>query len=282
MKLISKPRPLAGQTVLITGASSGMGRALAQRLSSHGCPVAILDHNTEGLEKTAASLSGPVLTRTIDVRDRAALDDFAGAVGEWAPAPLGAVFNNAGVFLAAPFGEQSAADHDWLMDINLLGVVNGTRAFLPLLTAQGSGALVNTSSMYGLAAMEYHTAYCASKYAVRGFTDALRHELAGTGVRAVNVHPGYVSTAIVDNGRLQDPFGRSLAEVADEFRAAAPTTPERAAELIHRGVDAGKARVLVGPDARIFDVVTRLTPSHYNTVLGRLERLMELRGRRRG
>jgi short-subunit dehydrogenase len=146
-----------------------------------------------------------------------------------------------------------------------------------VLLEQGSGAIVNTSSVFGLAGIPHQSAYCASKFAVRGFTESLRHELEGTGVRAVTVHPGGVKTNIARNGRLHtDPrgLGRSREQMADEFEALVRTTPERAAEIIHKGVDAGKARILVGPDAYVFDFLTRITPSHYWTIMSALDRLI--------
>jgi NADP-dependent 3-hydroxy acid dehydrogenase YdfG len=270
-------RPLAGQTVVITGAGSGIGRALAQRLSDHGSPVAIVDSNAEALEIAASCLSGPVLAQELDVRDRHGQLAFAARVREWARAPIGAVFNNAGVAVSSTVAAAAIEDDQWLQAINFQGVVNGVRAFLPVLLDQGSGAIVNTSSVFGLAGIPHQSAYCASKFAVRGFTDSLRHELNGTGVRAVTVHPGGVKTNIARNGRLHtDPrgLGRSREQIADEFEALVRTTPERAAEIIHKGVDAGKARILVGPDAYLFDFITRLTPTHYWSVLNRLETLV--------
>jgi NAD(P)-dependent dehydrogenase (short-subunit alcohol dehydrogenase family) len=266
------PPPLAGRTAVITGAGSGIGRALAVRLSAHGCPVAIVDANENALEETAAMLAGPALVRQLDVRDRQGNLVLAADVAAWAPAPIGAVFNNAGVALSS-----SVADDEWLLSINLDGVVHGVRAFLPLLLEQDSGAIVNTSSVFGLAGIPHQSAYCASKFAVRGFTESLRHELVGTGVRAITIHPGGVKTNIVRNGRINsDPqgLGRSEDELAADFEALSPTTPERAAEIIHRGVDAGKARILVGPDAYLFDALVRITPTHYYTVLDKLLRRM--------
>jgi NADP-dependent 3-hydroxy acid dehydrogenase YdfG len=269
--------PLAGQTAVITGAGSGIGRALAQRLSVHGCPVAVVDADAEALEQTATSLCGPLLAQQLDVRDRQGQFAFAARVREWAPAPIGAVFNNAGVAVSSTVAAAAIEDDEWLHAINFEGVVHGVRAFLPVLLEQGSGAIVNTSSVFGLAGIPHQSAYCASKFAVRGFTDSLRHELHGTGVRAVTVHPGGVKTNIARNGRLHtDPqgLGRSREQMADDFEAVVRTTPERAAEIIHRGVDAGKPRILVGPDAYFFDFITRLSPSHYWSVLSRLERLV--------
>jgi NAD(P)-dependent dehydrogenase (short-subunit alcohol dehydrogenase family) len=279
----SGPRPLAGQTVVVTGAASGIGRALAQRLSVHGCPVAIVDNDRDGLKGTADLLDGPVLLAPVDVRDRGAQLAFAAKVADWAPQPIGAVFNNAGVAVSASVAESAIEDDEWLHRINFDGVVHGVRAFLPILLGQGSGAIVNTSSVYGLAGVPYQTAYCASKFAVRGFTEALRHELKGTGVRAVTVHPGGIKTNIARNGRSHgDPrgLGRTHEEFAAEFEAMARTTPQRAAEVIHRGVDAGRARILIGADARLFDLVTRISPVHYWTLLGRLEALAERSARR--
>jgi NAD(P)-dependent dehydrogenase (short-subunit alcohol dehydrogenase family) len=276
-----KPLPLAGRTAVITGAGSGMGRALAQRLSRHGCPVAIVDANAETLAETEGLLDGPVLARTLEVRDRQGQFAFAAEVEAWAPAPIGAVFNNAGVALAQTVAEAAPEDDEWLMAINFDGVVHGVRAFLPILLRQDAGTIVNTSSVFGLAGIPSQSAYCASKFAVRGFTESLRHELRDTGVRAVCVHPGGVSTNIVRNGRMKiDPrgLGRSREELESEFDALTRTSPEKAAAIIHRGVDAGRARILVGPDAYLFDALTRLTPTHYYSVL---DRIVEAAARRR-
>jgi short-subunit dehydrogenase len=164
-------------------------------------------------------------------------------------------------------------DDDWLHQINFHGVVNGTRAFLPILVEQDSGAIVNTSSVFGLVGMPYNSAYCAAKFAVRGFTDALRQELRGTGVSAVNVHPGGISTNIARNGRMRvDPggLGRSKEQLTAEFEAITRTTPEKAAEVIHKGVERGKARILVGPDAYVFDALSRVAPTRYFDVMAPL------------
>jgi NAD(P)-dependent dehydrogenase (short-subunit alcohol dehydrogenase family) len=281
--------PLAGRTAVITGAASGIGRALAVRLSRHGCPVAIADADERGLEETEGLLEGPSLPRPLDVRDRQGLLAFAAEVREWAPAPIGAVFNNAGVALSSSVADASPEDDEWLHSINFDGVVHGVRAFLPVLLEQGSGAIVNTSSVFGLAGIPYQSAYCAAKFAVRGFTESLRHELAGTGVRAITIHPGGVKTNIARNARVHaDPrgLGRTKEEMAAEFEAITLTTPDKAAAIIHKGVDAGKARILVGPDAYVFDWLTRLAPTRYWRVMERFEtvatRARERRQPRRG
>ncbi|TWP47003.1 SDR family NAD(P)-dependent oxidoreductase [Lentzea tibetensis] len=267
------PRRIAGRPVMITGAASGIGRALAQRLSGLGSPVAMADVDEAGLSETAASLRGPVLTRVLDVRDAADQHRFADEVREWLPAPLAAVFNNAGVATASAVQDAVPEDDAWLFEINFWGVVNGTRAFLPILTAQDDGVIVNTSSVYGLVGMPHQSAYCASKFAIRGFTDSLRQELLGTGVRAVTVHPGGIRTNIIRNARIRhDPEGRGRTheDMAADFDAITLTTPDKAAEIIHRGVERGKSRILVGPDAYVFDALARITPTHYFAVMSRL------------
>ncbi|TCO59762.1 SDR family NAD(P)-dependent oxidoreductase [Actinocrispum wychmicini] len=269
------PRPrITGRPVMITGAASGIGRGLAHRLARLGSPVAIADVDEAGLKATAAALPGRVLTRVMDVRDAADQLRFADEVREWLPAPLAAVFNNAGVAVASSVLDASVEDDDWLHDINFHGVVNGTRAFLPILVAQDDGVIVNTSSVFGLVGMPFQSAYCASKFAVRGFTDALRQELRGTGVRAVNVHPGGITTNIARNARVRkDPLGlgRTRDEMAAQFEAVTMTSPEKAAAIIHRGVESGKARVLVGPDAYMFDALARIAPTRYYDVIARIQ-----------
>jgi NAD(P)-dependent dehydrogenase (short-subunit alcohol dehydrogenase family) len=284
--LAGKPvRPLAGRPVMITGAASGIGQSLARRLSGLGSPVAIADIDEAGLKETARTLPGPVLVRVLDVRDAADQRRFAAEVLQWLPslagpslagrAQLAAVFNNAGVAVASSVLDADPDDDEWLRQINFDGVVHGTRAFLPILVEQDEGVIVNTSSVFGLLGMPYQSAYCASKFAVRGFTDALRQELRGTGVRAVTVHPGGVRTNIARSARVRkDPEGRgrSQEQMAAEFEALLRTTPDRAAEIICRGIDRGKARILVGPDAYVFDALARVAPTHYYDVLERLEK----------
>lgn len=267
-------RTISGRTAVITGAASGIGRALAQRLSAHSCPVAIADVDEQGLKETEASLRGPALVKVLDVRDAEAQRDFAAEVQQWAPQPIGAVFNNAGVAVGSTVLDAVVEDDQWLWDINFGGVVNGTRAFLPILVEQNEGAIVNTSSVFGLVGMPTNSAYCAAKFAVRGFTDSLRQELRGTNVAAINVHPGGINTNIVRNARFhQDPDGRGRTQeqMAKEFAAITMTEPDKAAAIIHRGVEAGKARILVGPDAYFFDALGRLAPTNYYEVLSRLE-----------
>ncbi len=273
-------RFITGRPTMITGAASGIGRSLARRLSRSGSPVAIADIDKAGLKDTAKSLPGLVLTRVLDVRDAADQHRFAAEVREWLTAPLAAVFNNAGVAVASSVLDADPGDDEWLRQINFDGVVNGTRAFLPILAEQDDGVIVNTSSVFGLLGMPYQSAYCASKFAVRGFTDALRQELRGTGVSAVTVHPGGITTNIARNARVRkDPEGRgrSHEQMAADFEAITMTTPDKAAEIICRGVERGKARILVGPDAYVFDALARVAPTHYYDVIAQLEKRLRSR-----
>ncbi|MBV8955782.1 MAG: SDR family NAD(P)-dependent oxidoreductase [Solirubrobacterales bacterium] len=275
--------PVDGRTAFVSGAGSGIGRAVAQRLSAHGCPLAIIDQDEDGLEQTERSLSTPVLARRVDVRDRQAQLAFAAEVADWAPAPLGMVFNNAGVAASQTIAEGAVEDDEWVWSVNFHGVVNGVRAFLPILERQDSGVIVNTSSVFGLVGIPAQSAYCASKFAVRGFTESLRQELRGSGVSAVTVHPGGVKTNIARNSRFHsDPMRRNITkeQAVAEFEAIAQTTPERAAEIIHRGVKAGRNRILIGRDAYVFETLARLAPTRYYDVLERLALIAERQAQR--
>ena len=268
-------RTISGRTVVISGAASGMGRSLAQRLAAHGSPVAISDIDGQGLKETAASISVPVLTRVLDVTDADAQLSWAQEVRDWTPTTVGAVFNNAGVTMASAVLGAIPEDDEWLWNIDFHGVVNGTRAFLPMLVEQDEGAIVNTSSVFGLAGMPNQSAYCAAKFAVRGYTESLRHELRGSGVTAVTVHPGGVNTNIVRNGKFretQEGLGPDAQEqMAEEFAKSTMTTADKAAEIIHRGVEAGKTRILVGMDAKMLDLLTRIAPTRYMDIMLRFQ-----------
>jgi NAD(P)-dependent dehydrogenase (short-subunit alcohol dehydrogenase family) len=274
-----RPPNLDGRTAVITGAGSGIGRALAQRLAAHGSPVAICDWDEDGLAETAAAISGPVLAQKLDVRDRQGQMAFASQVREWAPRPIGLVFNNAGVTVVQTAAAASPEDDEWVVDVNFWGVVHGTRAYLPILLEEGTGAIVNTSSVFGLIGYPTQSAYCASKFAVRGYTESLRHELRDSGVRAIAVHPGGIATKIVENARfhVDDRGGTDKGVAVREFAAVARTSPERAAETIHTGVQRGSERILIGPDAAFISLLSRIAPVHYFDVFKRLEPLMRRR-----
>jgi len=264
---------LAGRVAAITGAGSGIGRALAVDLARRGNRLAISDVNEEGLEKTraqAAELGAEVSAQRVDVADREAVQAWAEAV-ETEQGAVHMLFNNAGVALGASLENVSYEDFEWLMGINFWGVVHGTRAFLPILKRQDEGHIVNISSVFGLIAFPMNGTYNAAKFAVRGYTEALRMELKmkGSTVSATCVHPGGIKTSIAHNARVYEETGRSET-AGDEFVAMARTTPEDCARQILRGVERDAPRVLVGPDARVIDTVQRLVPTGYQGLLWRL------------
>jgi NADP-dependent 3-hydroxy acid dehydrogenase YdfG len=265
---------LAGRTCVITGAGSGIGRALAERLSKQGCPVAICDWNEDGLQETANGLDGEVFVHKLDVRDNTAVRAFAAEVVKWAPAPFGMIANNAGVTVSQLAAEAAVEDDEWVLDVNFHGVVNGTRAWLPVLLEQGDGAIVNTSSIFGLIGFPAQSMYCASKHAVRGYTESIRHELRDSKVMAIPVHPGGIKTNIVRNARFhKDDLGRTdRAELEKEFDKITMTTPAKAAKTIQNGVEKGHARILIGPDAVALAVLLRFAPTRYFDVIEKIEK----------
>lgn len=262
-----------GRVAVITGAASGIGRALAHKLAGEGAHLALADVNEVGLSETVRGLPSSVRATTyrVDVASREAVYDFADQVRvDHGGAHI--VFNNAGVSVGQTVEDTSYEDFEWLMGINFWGVVHGTKAFLPQLRLADQGHICNISSTAGLMAFPVQSAYCASKFAVRGFTESLRQELSGSSVGVSCVHPGGVRTAIVKNARLYDTQfrgGTKAADAAAMFDKMARTTPEKAAETILGGIKKGKQRILVGPDAHALDVLGRLMPERYTKLLER-------------
>jgi NAD(P)-dependent dehydrogenase (short-subunit alcohol dehydrogenase family) len=259
----------------ITGAGSGMGRELALELVRARAHVALADINRETLEETAEkvrALGGRVTTSVLDVSKREAVHAWADAVvRDFGRVNL--IFNNAGVALGSTLEGVSYEDFEWLMGINFWGVVYGTKAFLPHLRASGDGHVVNVSSIFGLFSVAGSGTYNASKFAVRGFTEALRQELELTGanVSATSVHPGGIKTNIAKAGRMS-PSVTTLTnrdpEIARaDFEKMFITTANRAAQIILRAVKKDRRRVLVGPDAVILDMVVRLLPTSYQRIV---------------
>lgn len=267
-------KSFTGRTAAITGAGSGIGRALALRLAGDGCHLALADRDAAGLAETAA-LAGPqvrVTTAELDVSDEKAVYGWADAV----VADHGAVHmivNNAGVALSGTTGALSLEDYRWIMDINFWGVVYGTKAFLPHMETAGTGHVVNLSSIFGVAAQPLMSGYNASKYAVRGFTESLRQdlELTGSPVSATCVHPGGIRTNIAKAARVDDSVaaatGRPAADATAEFERMLTTTPDRAAKTILDGVQRNQRRVLIGPDAWAIDSIVRLLPTTYQRIV---------------
>jgi NAD(P)-dependent dehydrogenase (short-subunit alcohol dehydrogenase family) len=264
----------------ITGAGSGIGRALALDLAARGCHLALSDINEVGLAETVRQIGTPgvrVTAQTVDVADRRAVYEWADQVVAQ-HGKVNLIFNNAGVALGSTIEGMSYDDFEWLMNINFWGVVYGTKAFLPHLKASGEGHIANVSSVFGLAGIPTQGAYNASKFAVRGFTECLRQELDMTdcGVSATSIHPGGIKTAIARSARMNGSIadlGLDIDASSAKFERAFITSPEKAARIILRAVERNERRVLVGPDAYVYDWMVRLLPSRYQDVATRLSKL---------
>lgn len=262
---------LTGRVAAVTGAASGIGRALALDLVSRGAHVAVSDVDEAGLAETVARCEGrgpKVTSALVDVSDRHAVEAWAEQVVR-EHGRVNLIVNNAGVALVAPIGEMSHEDLEWLVGINFWGVVHGTKAFLPQLIASGDGHVVNLSSVFGLIGVPNQSAYNATKFAVRGFTEALRQEmkLAGHPVGVSCVHPGGIKTNIARNARAA--AGLDQKALAEGFDKIAMTTPRAAARRIVRGIRRNEARILIGPDAYGIDLLPRVLGSGYQQVVSR-------------
>jgi NADP-dependent 3-hydroxy acid dehydrogenase YdfG len=256
----------AGKVVVITGAGSGIGQALATELGRSGAKVAISDVDTEGLavtEERLKAIGAPVKVDRLDVTEREAFELYAGAVKQHF-GKVNQIYNNAGIAYTGDIEVTQYKDIERVMDVDFWGVVNGTKAFLPHLIESGDGHVVNVSSIFGLFSVPGQAAYNAAKFAVRGFTEALRQEMAMAKhpVKVTTVHPGGVKTAIARNMTAAE--GIDIKDLANTFdKKLAGTTPEKAATIILDAVRKNKARVLVGPDAKALDLIVRLTGSGY-------------------
>src|SRR6266700_1596949 len=270
-----------GAAAAVTGAASGIGRALAIELATRGCDLALADRDEAGLQAVAAEIgrSGPrkVTVHRADIGEPAQIQDFAKTAISAHPA-LNILVNNAGVALLGQFAEIDQAQMEWLMNINFWGVVHGTRAFLPHLSRQREAHIVNLSSIFGIIGPPGQTAYAAAKFAVRGFSESLRHELQmdNSPVKLSVVHPGGVATNIARNSRsgtgMTDNARRD--EAIERFETVARTAPAAAALRIIKGIEKNQPRILVGRDARVVDLLQRLRPATYWAPLARkLERV---------
>jgi len=263
---------LSEGVAVVTGAGSGMGRCLAEQLAAMGSSLALADVNEKGLNETVARLGGSkgkVTRHLVNVAEQAEVQAFAEEVaGQHGRATI--VFNNAGVALLGHLDEISLQDFRWLMDINFWGVVYGVTYFLPLLKKEKRAHIVNTSSLLGFFGAAGQGAYCASKFAVRGFTESLHHELLGTNVGVTCVHPGFVRTAIAEQAKVGQRALDSLREESlARFKRVARTDAVTAAAKILRGVERRKARVLIGRDAYFVDIWQRLKPASYWNLLAK-------------
>ncbi len=259
---------------VVTGAGSGIGRALALDLAVRGAHVAISDINQSGLDETASLIGDKVKVRKdlLDVTNRGAMFAYATDIKEEF-GKVNLVFNNAGAALNGRFDETDLDDFDWQMNVNFNGVLNGTKAFLPILEAADWGHITNISSIFGIIAAPGNSAYNASKFAVRGMTECLRIELkqSGSNVSCSTVNPGGVKTNVVRNARSAkgNTFlgGKTHDEMIQGFDELAKTTPEKAAKIILNGTAKNKKRILVGTDAKIIDKIQRVFPTLYFPIM---------------
>ena len=258
-----------------------MGRALAIELAARGCHVAIADIGRDALNESESMLSRSavkVSSHVVDVADRAAMEAFAADVVR-IHGNVNLVFNNAGVSVTNTVEKLGYDDFEWLMNINFWGVVHGTKAFLPYLRQVDEAHIINTSSIFGVVAFPSQGAYNASKFAVRGFTEALRQELADTHIGVSCVQPGGVKTNIVKTSRYYaaDNEAPTKEEMTKNFEALAALTPHDAALQILTGVERNRARVLVGRDAKLLAWMQRLFPENYPRLVGSLAKVLQRR-----
>ncbi|HSZ96499.1 MAG TPA: SDR family NAD(P)-dependent oxidoreductase [Bradyrhizobium sp.] len=276
---------IPGAAVAVTGAASGIGRALAIELAARGADLALADRDEAGLQSAAAEIATST-TRTgatrkvslhrLDIGDSEAVTAFAREAIAAHPA-LNIVINNAGVALLGQFHEIDQAQMEWLFNINFWGAVHATRAFLPHLASQPASHIVNLSSIFGIVAPPGQTAYSAAKFAVRGFSEALRHELqmAKSPIRLSVVHPGGIKTNIVRNSRAGSGVTDNERRVQsiERFDAIAQTSAKDAALRIIKGIEKNEPRILIGSDARFMDLLQRFRPATYwNVMAKRIEK----------
>jgi short-subunit dehydrogenase len=258
--------PIKGGVAVITGAASGIGAALAANLAGRGMNLALADRNEVGLAATAQKARAAGVTvseHMLDVTDVESVAAFPEDVLR-VHGKVTLLVNNAGVALLGTFDQVTQDDFAWVMDVNFWGPVRLTRAFLYALHREPAAHIVNISSIFGIIAPPGNAAYCASKFAVRGFSESLRHELIGSNLTLTVVHPGGIRTAIADNARVSqgiDPADAATGKL--EFNKLLKTSPEEAAEQIARAVVKRRGRLLIGRDARMLDIIQRIFPMTY-------------------
>jgi NAD(P)-dependent dehydrogenase (short-subunit alcohol dehydrogenase family) len=262
------------KVAVITGAASGIGRALAEVLAAEGCRLALSDVNEAGLAETkdlVEKAGAQAHTHKVNVAKREQVEGWADAiVAEYGGVDI--VINNAGVTVVDTFEDISYEDFEWIVSINFWGAVYGSKTFLPHLRKAKEGYLGNVSSIWGMLAAPSQSAYCATKYAVRGFTESLRQEMHGTNVTVTCIHPGAIKTAITANARHHHRPGRTFSreQLINEFEPkVARTTAQQAATIIVKGMQAKKRRVFVGTDAHALNLMQRMLPLGYEGILRR-------------
>ena len=260
---------LENRVAVVTGASSGIGRATAVLLAQRGCKLAISDVDAAGLEQTRELIAGmgaKVSTHMVDVSKRDQMQRFVAEVND-AHGGVNILVNNAGVSVGGRFAEQSLEDFEWLMSINFWGVIYGCKLFLPSLLAAEEGHIVNISSVFGLVGVPMQSSYCASKFAVRGFSESLQAELGGTRVRVTCVHPGGVATNIAASSKVvgNEAIQARHQKIVRQFQKMLP--PEKAAEKIVAGIERSKSRVLITRETYLLDFAKRAFPTGASTLV---------------
>ena len=263
-------KDLRDKVAVVTGAASGIGRATALALAAKGCHVAIADIKEGPLRETAKLLEASgrkVSTHVVDVASRVQMEALPGAV-LGAHGAVHIVVNNAGVSVAAPFEHQSLEDIDWILGINLWGVIYGCKFFLPHLKAAGEGHIVNISSVFGIVGPPNQSTYSVAKFAVRGLSESLRAELGPFGIGVTSVHPGAIKTNIVRDSRWDsDTAAVPPRQQALDFFEKYGVGPEVVAAALVRGIERNAMRVLVPGQAHFIDILKRLFPVRANSIL---------------
>jgi len=281
-------KDLKGKVAVVTGASSGIGRATAIELAKEGCMLAISDVNEKELEvtrQTIEKMGTKVHAKVLDVANKKAFHDYANEVAEHF-GKVNIVINNAGVAVSATLENTTYEDFEWLMNINFWGMVYGSKAFLPHLKKTGDGHICNVSSVFGFMAPAGTGAYNASKFAIRGFNETLRAELdiEDCGVSLSSIHPGGIKTNIARDARMDEKtlkdLGMDKAKAHAQFTQIALTTPESAAKTIVNGIKKNKMRILIGFDAKVIDWLTRFTPILYRKLVTKLMKVGQARQRK--
>ena len=264
--------------VVITGAASGIGKALAIKFANEGAHLILADIDKVKLKQTQAeieSIGNACNCYSVDVTSYNSMIDFANQVIN-SHGDIDILINNAGVSLMDRIADTDLDDFRWLMEVNFWGVVHGVKAFLPSLMRKGQAHIVNLSSILGLMSMPGQAAYNSSKFAVKGFTEALKMELSGTAIKVSCVHPGAVKTNIAKNARVGKVITTATrTRLIDEFNKLSYTTAEKAADQIIKGIKQDKRRIIVGIDAKIADVLVRLFPNKYESLVGLEKRFHE-------
>lgn len=264
-------RELEGKVAVVTGAGSGIGRETALALGAKGCRLAICDINQDALDELATEIEAmgvPVTTHRVDVSNRAQMATFAEDVVA-AHHAAHILVNNAGVTVIASFEDQSLEDFEWVLGVNLWGVIYGCKAFLPHLKAAGEGHIVNLSSVFGIIAPPLQTSYVATKFAVRGFSESLRAELADANIGVTSVHPGTIQTNIVRDARLVT-TSEAVRENTQRLFDRLGTSPDVVAARVVKAIEYNSPRVLITTETRVADALKRFMPATTDGIVARV------------